>query len=64
MYSLTFRICELDPAKVFSVPRLARQAALKTNKLKLDLLADTNIINGKKRYHRSNISRYSLIYKS
>ena len=50
MYSLTFRIWELDPAKVFSVPRLARQAALKTNKLKLDLWADTDIVNGKKRY--------------
>ena len=35
---------ELDPAKTFSAPELAWQAALKKTKSKLDLLTDINIL--------------------
>ena len=37
-------IYELDPAKCFSAPGLAWQAALKRTKVKLDLLTDINIL--------------------
>ena len=41
-YSL--KICELDPIRFLSVPRLAWQAALKKTKVKLDLLTDTDML--------------------
>ena len=37
-------IHELDPAKCLSAPRLAWQAVLKKNKVKLDLLIDINML--------------------
>ena len=48
MYLRTFKIClkiyELDPAKFLSAPGLARQAALKKTKVKLDLLTDIDML--------------------
>ena len=38
------KIYELDPAKFFSVPGLAHQAALKKTKVKLVLLTDIDVI--------------------
>ena len=49
----------LDHAHFLSAPELARQAALKRTKVKLDLL--TNIDNLIKRHQRWNISCYSPI---
>ena len=37
-------IHELDPAKCLSAPRVAWQAVLKKNKVKLDLLIDINML--------------------
>ena len=51
-------IYELDPAKICSAPGLAWQAALKKTKVKLDLLTDIDVINGRKRYTRRNMSLY------
>ena len=54
--SMCLRIYELDPARFLSTPELAWQAALKKTKVKLDLLTD--VINGRKRYKRWNMSLY------
>ena len=56
--NMCLEIYELDPAKFLSAPRLAWQAALKKTTVKLDVLTDINVINGKKRNWRSNISLY------
>ena len=65
MYLRTFEICleiyELDPTK-FSV--LAWQAALKTTKLKLDLLTDINILLIVEKGQRRNMLFYLPICKS
>ena len=43
-------IYELIPAKFLSAPELAWQAALNKTKLKLDVLTDIDVINGRKDY--------------
>ena len=40
---MRIKINKLDPAKFFSALGLAWQAALKNNKVKLDILADTDM---------------------
>ena len=61
--NMCLEIYELDPAKFLSAPGLAWQAALKKTKVKLDLLTE-NVINGRKRYKRRNMSLYLSICKS
>ena len=41
---MCLKIYELDPAKFLATPGLAWQAALKNAKVKLDLLADINML--------------------
>ena len=41
---MCLKIYELDPAKFLSAPGLARQAALKKTKVKLDLLTDIDML--------------------
>ena len=62
--NMCIKICELDPAKFLSAPGLAWQAALKKTKVKLDLLTDIDVINGRKRFKRRNTSLYLSICKS
>ena len=48
---MCLKVYELDPAKKFSIPGLAWQAALKNAKVKLDLLTDIDrLLMAKKRY--------------
>ena len=47
--NMSLEIYELDPAHFFSAPGLARQAALKKTKVKLDLLIDIDMLIVKKR---------------
>ena len=42
--NMCLKIHELDPAKILSAPALAWQAALKMTKVKLDLLAVTDML--------------------
>ena len=42
--NMCINIYELDPAKCFSAPGLAWQAALKETKVKLDLLTDIDML--------------------
>ena len=42
--NMSLKIYELDPAKFLSAPGLAWQAVLKKTKVKLDLLADINML--------------------
>ena len=42
--NMFLKIYELDPAKFLSAPGLAWQAVLKKTKVKLDLLADINML--------------------
>ena len=42
--NICLEIYELDPAKSCSTPGLARQAALKKTKVKLDLLTDIEML--------------------
>ena len=42
--NICLKIYELNPAKCFSAPGLAWQAALKKTKVKLDLLTDINML--------------------
>ena len=42
--NMCIEIYKLDPAKFLSVPGLARQAALKKTRVKLDLLTDINML--------------------
>ena len=42
--NMCLEIYELDPGNFFSAPGLASQAALKKNKVKLDLLIDINML--------------------
>ena len=42
--NMCLEIYELYPAKIFSAPGLAWQAALKKTKVKLDLLTDINML--------------------
>ena len=53
---MCFEIYELDPSKFLSGTGLAWRAALKKTKVKLDLLTDIDVINGRKRYKRRNMS--------
>ena len=49
--NMCLEIYKLDPADFLSASRLAWQAALKKkNKMKLDLLTDTDVINTRKMY--------------
>ena len=48
--NMCLKIYQLDPAKFLSTPGLAWQAAFKKNKVKLYLLSDIDVINGRKRY--------------
>ena len=56
-------IYELDPDRFLTTPGLARQAAFKKNKVKLDLLTDTHMLSMAVKKRR-NISRYSSISRS
>ena len=42
--NMCLKIWELDPAKFLSAPRLAREAASKKSKVKLDLLTDIDML--------------------
>ena len=48
--NMCLEIYKLDPAHFLSASRLAWQAALKKNKIKLDLLTDTDVINTRRIY--------------
>ena len=52
---MCLEIDELDPAKRFSAPRLAWQAALKKTKVKLDLLNEINMLLMKEKGIRGGI---------
>ena len=54
-------IYELDPAKNFSAPGLARQAALKNSKPKLDLLTDIHMLSLVQQGIRGGI--YHTVYR-
>ena len=62
--NMCLEIYELDPARFLIAAGLAWQTALKKTKIKLDLLTDIDLINGRKRYQRRNMSRYSSICKN
>ena len=62
--NMCLEIYELDPAKFLPAAGLACQAVSKKTKVKLDLLTDADVINGKKRYNRRNMSLYLSICKS
>ena len=59
-------ICELDPACFLTGPGLTWQAAIKKTKVRLDLLIDIDTFfkKSRRRYQKSNMSRYSSICKS
>ena len=59
-----FEIDELDPAHLLAAPRFASQAALKRTKVKLDLLTDIDVMNGRKRYQGRNMLHYLLTCKN
>ena len=63
---MCLEIYELDPAKFLSAPGLARQAALKRSKVKLDLLIDIDMLLRRDMllYKRRNVSLYLSICKS
>ena len=48
--NMCFEIYELDPARFLFPPGLAWQVALRKTKVKLDLLIDIDVINGRRRY--------------
>ena len=52
---MCLEIDELDPAKRFSAPRLAWQAALKKTKVKLDLLNEIDMLLMKEKGIRGGI---------
>ena len=54
--NMCINIYELHSPKFLSAPRLAWQAALTKYKLKLNILTNIDVINGSKRYKRSNVS--------
>ena len=60
--NMCIKIYELE--KILSAPGLARQAVLKETNVKLDPLTDIDVINGRKRYKRRNMSFYLYICKS
>ena len=66
--NMCFEIYALDPARFLTAPDFALQADFKNTKTKLDLLTDIDVIidviNGRKRYQRRNISLYLSICKS
>ena len=62
--NMCLEIYELDPARFLIAAGLAWQTVLKKTKIKLDLLTDIDLINGRKRYQRRNMSRYSPICKN
>ena len=62
--NMCLEIHELDHTKFLLVPGLAWQAALKKPKVKLDLLTDIDVLNGRKSYKRRNMSFYLLTCKS
>ena len=61
---MCYELHELDPAQLFfTAPGLAWPAALKKIKVRLDLLTDINVINGRKRYQRRNVTLFIDIQK-
>ena len=50
------KVYELDPAQFLSAPGLAWQACLKKTGVKLELLTDSDVIDGSKRDQRRNMS--------
>ena len=50
LQNMCHEIYKIDPARFLTAPGLAWQAALKKTKVKLDLLTDIDVINGRKRY--------------
>ena len=48
--NMCLQIYQIDSAKFTLAPGLAWQAALKKTKVKLDLLTDINVINGRRRF--------------
>ena len=57
------KIYELDPTKFLSAPRLAWQAAVKTTKVKLDLLTNIDMLLMAEKSMRRNMSLYLSICK-
>ena len=57
------KIHELDPTKFLSAPRLAWQAAVKTTKVKLDLLTNIDMLLMAEKGMRRNMSLYLSICK-
>ena len=55
---------ELDSARFLSAPGLPWQTALKKTKVKLNLLTDIDVINGRKRCYKRNMSLYLSTCKS
>ena len=57
--NMCLEIYELDSAKFISTPILAWQAALKKAEVKLELLTDNGVANGRKMYERRIMSHCS-----
>ena len=62
--NICLNIHKLDSPKVFSAPKLGWQAALKNSKIKLNLLNNIDMLNGRQRYKITNVSLYLMICKS
>ena len=57
--NMCLEICELDFAHFLSAPRLARQAALKKAKVKLDLWTDIDMLMVEIGIRRGNLMKIS-----
>ena len=60
--NMCFKIYELDPEKSLSAPELARQAAFKKTKVKLDLLTDIDMLLMVKKDIRGGICHSAYRY--
>ena len=58
---MCFKIYERNPAKFLPAPGLEQQGALDKTKTKLDIFADIDVTNDKKRYKWRNMSLYLSI---
>ena len=54
--NMFLEIYELDPDRFLKIPELTLQWALRKTKVKLDLLTDTYVVYGRKKYQRYNMS--------
>ena len=62
--NMSLKIYKLDPARSFTAQGLAWQAALKKNKLKLDLLTDTDMLLMVEKGIRGGICHSTCRYKA